>query len=469
MTAPSPFQVAQSVGNKLGQIPVNMADRSAIDEIMERASKTKNPADMQQIIADVVKRVSPDRRQAVLGAVTQKAQQLQSQQAKAQRSSQYEEMGFPPGLADLPDSIQAAYIKESMKNQGGMDRFNQLIGSIGTDPTMTGQGNIGPTIVDENLNVESIGGESPGPQPVNVDQTLKEASGKGIKSLSDETLIAMTTMPGYAEPAKQELKRRQSEQKLGKEQVESEILAKYQRGEKLTPEEQAKLSPTSLRTIIGQEKPTFEPTEERLEAERVSNLATEIENDYEAAQNENMRLGRMEKLSEKGDLSTPLMVKTLNTIGLPLGVLGNPDSEEYAKLEADFLRDVRKVFPGGRITNYEVQAYMKTVPSLMNSKEGRKAIIRNRKLMNEAKELRYKAYRDILKENKGIKPRNMGIEIQDRVRERMGDIEEEFIENIRGQTEKFQQPLRMLGPDGSAYDIPPDRVEQALTEGFKFK
>jgi hypothetical protein len=279
---------------------------------------------------------------------------------------------------------------------------------------------------------------------------------------------AIDVLQGRQERMQQQQSQGQMTDKQIAEQRESSILAKVSAGEQITPEERATLSPTSLRTLIGQQKPTFEPTEERLEAERVSQLATEIEGEYKASQSEEQRLGRMEKLSDKGDISTPAMMKTMNTLGLPLGILGNPDSEEYAKLEADFLRDVRNVFPGGRITNYEIQAYLKTVPSLMNSKEGKAAIIRNRRLQNQAKNLRYSAYKDIIKENGGRKPRNLGVLIDERTGDQMREIEEQFREGIQTGIEKFQQPLRMKDSSGKSYNIPPNLVEKALKDGLLF-
>ena len=319
-----------------------------------------------------------------------------------------------------------------------------------------------------------------------IDQILSQAGQSGDQQVIDNAMnqILSRVSPQRQKTALDILQKRRDdisqqikidqqrpalEQKAIAERRESEILAKHARGEKLTPEEQAELTPTSLRSIIGQQKQTFEPTEERLEAERVSSLATEIENDFKASESENIRLDRMEKLQEKGELSTPAMVKTLNTLGIPLAVLSNPDSEEYAKLEADFLRDVRNVFPGGRITNFEIQAYLKTVPGLMNSPEGQEAIIRNRRLFNEAKKARYDAYREILNENDGRKPRNMGVLIDDRIRDKMIDIETRFKDGVQNEIEKFQQPIRMIGPDGRTANIPPNLIESAMNDGFKFQ
>ena len=74
-------------------------------------------------------------------------------------------------------------------------------------------------------------------------------------------------------------------------------------------------------------KPTFEPESEKLEAKRVADLATEVEKNYTTARNEDIRLDRMLQLSDKGDVSTPAMMKVLDTIGLPIGILSNPDTE----------------------------------------------------------------------------------------------------------------------------------------------
>jgi len=264
-----------------------------------------------------------------------------------------------------------------------------------------------------------------------VDREIDAAAEtQGLRGLSEDQLIQLSGVSEYSMPAREELKRRQEEVKAA--------------------------------------RTAFEPESEKLEAKRVAELATEIENDFKSAQSENIRLGRMEKLDEKGTLSTPAMVKTLNTLGLPIGILSNPDSEEFVKLEADYLRDIRQVFQG-RVTNYEVQAFLKGIPSLMNTPEGKRAIIRNRRLINDAKQLRYDAYKDILKENQGRKPPNMGIMIEERIQEGMSDIEEKFREGVNEQNDKFQQPIRMIDPQGRIVNIPPNQIEAAMNAGAKFQ
>ncbi len=256
-------------------------------------------------------------------------------------------------------------------------------------------------------------------------------------------------------------------QKQQQEQEESGLLARIGSGEKISQEERAKLSPKSQRTLLTAEKPVFEPTEEKLEAERVSKLADQITKDYDSAKNEDVRLARQEELSKKGNLTAPAMAKILDAWGIPLGVLNNQDTEEYAKLEADFVRDVSDVFPG-QIRVYEIQAYLKTIPSLMNSQEGREAIFRNRKLMNEAKKVKYQAYKDVLKENNGRKPRNMDILIEEKVGNKLQKIAEDFRNGVEGALEKSGPSLRMKNSQGEFFDIPSHLVPDATKQGLSF-
>lgn len=215
-------------------------------------------------------------------------------------------------------------------------------------------------------------------------------------------------------------------------------------------------------------KPVFEPTEDKLEAERVSKFAEELFKDYQVAQSEDQRLARQEELAEKGNLSTPLMVKLLDTMQIPLSILGNPDTEEYRKLETDYVRDISKIFPGV-IKNFEIQQYLKTIPGLLNSPEGKKAIIRNRRLLNEAKRIKYDEYKKILKENNGRKPRNLDIEIEERTAGKIDDIAEKFRQGIDEALDKYGPKMKMYDNQGKAYDIPSHLIPQAQAQGLIFK
>lgn len=328
-------------------------------------------------------------------------------------------------------------------------------------------------IIDENRNptfLEQLGGgvegfmEAYGQAQDRRKQENQQRSMAKLLGLDEEEFGGL---PMEAQLKGAELQKKQEESYLKRlqEQRESEALQKIRKGEELSQEEEMALSPTSQRSLIREEKPLFEEESEKLAAKRSAKTYEETMDLYQGARNEDMRLDRMEKLSEKGDLSTPLMVKSMNTIGLPLSVLSNPDTEEFQKLEADFLRDVRNVFPGGRITNFEISSYMKTVPGLANSQEGRKRIIQNRRLFNEAKKLKGEALKQVVKENKGRTPRNLDILIEERVGPQLDEISERFREGIESATSELSPMYPVRAPDGSIRNIPANKLKQALNAG----
>lgn len=214
------------------------------------------------------------------------------------------------------------------------------------------------------------------------------------------------------------------------------------------------------------DKPTFEPTEEKLEAERVSKFADEIIKDYQASESSEPRLKQMVALADSKKLATPLMVKTLNTLGIPLSVLTNPETEQYQKLENDFVKDVSNYFPG-QVRVYEAQTYMKTIPSLLNSDEGKRIVARNLQIQNEAKKLRFDEYKKILKENNGRKPRNLDIEIIDRTAPKIAALGEEMVNNMNQAVEQYGPKITMYDDQGQRYEIPMNQLEAAMNDGLK--
>lgn len=219
-----------------------------------------------------------------------------------------------------------------------------------------------------------------------------------------------------------------------------------------------------IRSRRSSQKETFENTADRLAAERSQAIADEITAGSKTAALEDQRLKRMEELDAKGNLSKPLTIATLDKIGLPISILNNPDNEEFRKLEQDFVRDVNDVFRG-QIRVFEIQSYLKTVPQLINTPEGRKAIIRNRRLLNDAKLLRKKAYDEIVKENNGRIPRNLDMIIEDRVGNELDALSEQFSSGVNNALTPTQTKVKMRLPDGRIKLIPGNKVEEATAAG----
>jgi len=92
----------------------------------------------------------------------------------------------------------------------------------------------------------------------------------------------------------------------------------------------------------------------------------------------------------------------------------SPNTEEFEKLSAEFIRDVKQIF-GGRVTNLDLETFLKSIPTLENSDSGKRAIIKNMKLFNRGVEARVKALKDIVQENGGKRPYDLQIQVEERV------------------------------------------------------
>lgn len=215
-----------------------------------------------------------------------------------------------------------------------------------------------------------------------------------------------------------------------------------------------------------QAKPSmFESEASKLAAKSSSEVRDSIVREYEGSVSSDLRIDKMMKDAKSGKLSTPLMIKTLDFLGLPLSVLRNPTTEEYAKLQNDYVRDVSKIFPGA-IKNFEIESYLKTIPTLLNSDEGKVLVGNNIKLINKAVKTKYSAMKDILKENQGVVPRNLDIAVNDRIRDELEEIRENFINGISEALDIAGPKIPMKDKDGNIYDINTKDIEDAIKEGL---
>ena len=121
-------------------------------------------------------------------------------------------------------------------------------------------------------------------------------------------------------------------------------------------------------------------------------------------------LKEMRELNDSGDLTSGPMIKLLSFFGLDdVGELKNPKSEQYQKLQTYFLRNLKSIF-GAKPTEFEVREYMKSVPTLMNTPEGRERIYNDMQNVAEAAQLENKIldelmekYQDSPKDLKNLK------------------------------------------------------------------
>lgn len=165
----------------------------------------------------------------------------------------------------------------------------------------------------------------------------------------------------------------------------------------------------------------------------------EIYKEAKAARDNNKRLDRMEELIGRGNLTASGWASLLDTLSHGIGGyakidlhgLLHPDSQEFRKLSNDFVKSVKEVF-GARVTQGEVNTFLTTVPSLMQSDDGKRRVISNLRSFNEAALARKNIADQIIKENKGRRPENFDMIIDERLSPLLDDIAARFKKGYPG-------------------------------------
>jgi hypothetical protein len=206
-------------------------------------------------------------------------------------------------------------------------------------------------------------------------------------------------------------------------------------------------------SIMQRIQQNLTPEEKKQAIKDTATFVTKTNDAYKDSRKNNMRLNRMEELLKgKGEkvLAGPLKssavewIRNLPWIGVDLsGVFLNPESQEFNKISADFLREAKSIF-GSRLTNYDVQSFLKIIPTLSQSKEGRRRIIRNMKLFNAGEVARKKVMDQIIEQNNGRKPYNLPELVEQRVEPLLDKIAQEFesgisIKNLEAKEEKARR------------------------------
>lgn len=155
----------------------------------------------------------------------------------------------------------------------------------------------------------------------------------------------------------------------------------------------------------------------------------EIINKARAARQNIQDLNRLEELNNEGKLDTPGYLEFLKRSGLDIPALMNPESQEFQKITQTFLRDA-KTYLGARISNFELEQFLKTIPSLSQSPEGRKRVIANLKNINRTALAYNDALKEVMKENKGIPPYDLAEQIDDRISPKLDKISKKLKEDL---------------------------------------
>lgn len=148
-------------------------------------------------------------------------------------------------------------------------------------------------------------------------------------------------------------------------------------------------------------------------------------------------INRLEELNKSGKLDTPGYIEFLKNSGLDIPALMNPESEEFQKIIYNFAKNAKQIF-GARVSNFEFDQFLKSIPSLSQSPEGRKRVMANLKNLNRADIERGKALREIVKENNGVPPLDLELQIEDRLNKKLDGLAKLFRDDLQKEVPEGQ-------------------------------
>lgn len=103
-----------------------------------------------------------------------------------------------------------------------------------------------------------------------------------------------------------------------------------------------------------------------------------------------------------------------------------PDAEQFEKLSVSFISGAKALF-GSRITDRDLQVFLQGIPTLSQTENGKKQIINNMKILYEAAEVRTNAMKKIIKENKGKRPANLPLLVEEYASKELNRLADQFI------------------------------------------
>lgn len=122
-----------------------------------------------------------------------------------------------------------------------------------------------------------------------------------------------------------------------------------------------------------------------------------------AASRDKDRLDMLQSIVDKGGL--PKGVDRMNLDGegnLRLPFLASDDAQRYVKIINEFTANAKDTY-GSRVTNFDLQQYLKRFPTLLNSQSGIKKILKQMKIVNQINSIYNKNLKKVYDKAGGVR------------------------------------------------------------------
>lgn len=115
----------------------------------------------------------------------------------------------------------------------------------------------------------------------------------------------------------------------------------------------------------------------------------------------------------------------------------SPEAQEAVKLITDNIKGAKDSF-GARVTNFDAATYLKTLPSLLNTAEGRRRVLRDLKLINQLNQQHTQGVLDIMEKAGGASKMSLS------------KAEREYKKQFAPQIKKIRQEF--ISPESTQFD-----------------
>lgn len=201
-----------------------------------------------------------------------------------------------------------------------------------------------------------------------------------------------------------------------------------------------------------------------------------------ALENEQLSLNLLDELNNTENVGSGFSRININpkTGDLFLPAAASPEEQLFVKTINDFTVKAKDSF-GARVTNFELDRFMQRLPSLANSVEGRKLILRQMKIINNINQLEKKAVQGVF-DQYGV--RNIDyVDAENKARSQIKDQKEmlrkeylnleqlakkedaEMVRNAKSKVIEGYTALRK--PDGTIKQFPTKNVPNLKEKGYK--
>lgn len=241
----------------------------------------------------------------------------------------------------------------------------------------------------------------------------------------------------------------QDQQQIGQQQVPSQM--QQQQLNQLVqpiqqPEQQLggfKLGPTKEerrhKEILNEQKLARQSKENSSAFKETAAYRTQLNDKAEAAEGNLFRIKEARALEKEGKLNSQAYLSFLNASGLEnVEGLINGDTSAYNKILADFQKGAKEIY-GGRISNAELEQFLKTIPTLNMSPSGRSKIFNMMEYWNRGDIEKQKLAQEIRKENGGVPPLDLQEQVIERSKSRLDKLAEKFKDNLKNALELAQR------------------------------